>query len=72
MRLLTRWAWIGAVVFGLILVGGGLYMLREGRTAQFASGARHGTEKLLQSIFVEGVTTLRTLSLPRMTIRAVR
>ncbi len=33
MKSLTRWAWIGAVVFGFVLAGGGLFMVREGRAA---------------------------------------
>lgn len=33
MKLLATWAWAGAVVFGLILVGSGIYMAMEGRAA---------------------------------------
>jgi hypothetical protein len=28
-----RWAWVGAVVFGLVLAGAGLFMVMEGRNA---------------------------------------
>ena len=33
MKLLTKWAWIGAVAFGFVLVGAGVFMMYEGRTA---------------------------------------
>jgi hypothetical protein len=33
MKLVTKWAWIGAIVFGLVLVGSGAYMVYEGRAA---------------------------------------
>lgn len=33
MLVVTRWAWIGAVVFGFVLVAAGLYMVRESRLA---------------------------------------
>ena len=33
MTLINRWAWLGAVVFGVVLVGSGLYMVRESRIA---------------------------------------
>jgi hypothetical protein len=33
VKLLTRWAWVGAVVFGFVLVGAGVFMMYEGRTA---------------------------------------
>lgn len=31
---IKRWAWIGAIAFGFVLVGSGLYMVREARAAQ--------------------------------------
>jgi hypothetical protein len=33
MTLVTRWAWLGAVLFGIVLVVAGLYMVRESRIA---------------------------------------
>jgi hypothetical protein len=33
MNLITRWAWIGAILFGIVLVGAGLFMVREARLA---------------------------------------
>jgi len=33
MNFVKNWAWIGAVAFGLVLVGSGLYMVREARLA---------------------------------------
>lgn len=33
MTFITRWAWVGAVAFGLVLIGSGLYMVRESRIA---------------------------------------
>jgi hypothetical protein len=32
MKALARYAWIGAVVFGLALAGGGVFMILEGRS----------------------------------------
>ena len=29
----AKWAWLGAVIFGLALAGGGLFMVMEGRAA---------------------------------------
>jgi hypothetical protein len=33
MTFILRWGWIGAIVFGLALAMGGLYMMREARIA---------------------------------------
>lgn len=33
MAFLIKWAWVGAVAFGIVLVGSGLFMISEGRTA---------------------------------------
>ena len=33
MKALTKWAWVGAVVFGIALAGGGVFMIAEGRSA---------------------------------------
>jgi hypothetical protein len=33
MSLVKKWAWIGAVAFGIVLVGSGLYMVSEARSA---------------------------------------
>ncbi|HLF77546.1 MAG TPA: aromatic ring-opening dioxygenase LigA [Dehalococcoidia bacterium] len=33
MSFLTRWAWIGAVAFGIALVGAGVFMVSEARSA---------------------------------------
>ena len=33
MKFITRWAWVGAIVFGLVLTGAGLFMVRESRIA---------------------------------------
>lgn len=33
MKSLLRWAWIGAIAFGIVLVGAGVYMVVEGRSA---------------------------------------
>jgi hypothetical protein len=33
MSIVVRWAWIGAVVFGLVLIGSGIYMVSEARSA---------------------------------------
>lgn len=33
MQLISKWAWTGAVVFGFVLVGAGLFMVREARLA---------------------------------------
>ena len=33
MRLITKWAWIGAIAFGVVLIGAGLFMVREARSA---------------------------------------
>ena len=33
MNIIKRWAWVGAVAFGFVLVGSGLYMVREARIA---------------------------------------
>jgi hypothetical protein len=33
MKTLTRYAWIGAVLFGIALAGGGAFMIMEGRAA---------------------------------------
>ncbi len=34
MNLIAKWAWVGAVIFGIVLVGAGLFMVREARAAQ--------------------------------------
>jgi hypothetical protein len=34
MKFLASWAWLGAIVFGLILVGSGLFMMGQARQAQ--------------------------------------
>jgi len=33
MKYIAKWAWVGAVVFGMVLVGSGLFMVQQGRTA---------------------------------------
>ena len=33
MTLITRWAWVGAIAFGFVLIGAGLFMVRESRLA---------------------------------------
>lgn len=33
MQLVAKWAWMGAILFGLLLVGSGLFMVREARSA---------------------------------------
>ena len=33
MTSVIRWAWLGAVAFGVILVGAGIFMIAEGRSA---------------------------------------
>jgi hypothetical protein len=33
MKSVTRWAWIGAIAFGVVLTGSGLFMVRESRIA---------------------------------------
>lgn len=33
MAFITRWAWVGAIVFGVVLVGSGLFMVSEARSA---------------------------------------
>jgi hypothetical protein len=33
MKLITRWAWVGAVIFGFVLLGSGLFMVRQARAA---------------------------------------
>jgi hypothetical protein len=33
MQLITKWAWAGAIIFGIVLVGAGLFMVREARSA---------------------------------------
>ncbi len=33
MSFVTKWAWVGAVVFGVVLFGAGLFMVREARMA---------------------------------------
>ena len=33
MTFIKSWAWIGAIAFGLVLVGSGLFMVREARLA---------------------------------------
>ncbi len=33
MHFISKWAWVGAVVFGIVLVGAGLFMVREARIA---------------------------------------
>lgn len=33
VNFVKRWAWIGAIAFGVVLVGSGLYMVREARIA---------------------------------------
>jgi len=33
MNVIVKWAWLGAIVFGLGLVGAGLFMVKEGRDA---------------------------------------
>ena len=33
MTFITRWAWLGAIAFGLVLIGSGLFMVRESRLA---------------------------------------
>ena len=33
MKFITRWAWIGAIGFGIVLVVSGLFMVREARLA---------------------------------------
>jgi hypothetical protein len=34
MKFLARYAWVGAVLFGVALAGGGLFMISEGRGAR--------------------------------------
>jgi hypothetical protein len=33
MRAIASWAWVGAVIFGLVLAGAGLFMVQQGRSA---------------------------------------
>jgi hypothetical protein len=33
MKLVTRWSWLGAIAFGIVLIGSGGYMVSEGRSA---------------------------------------
>ena len=33
MKLVMKWAWIGAIGFGIVLMGSGLFMVSEGRAA---------------------------------------
>lgn len=33
MRLVTKWAWVGAIAFGFVLMGAGAFMMYEGRAA---------------------------------------
>jgi hypothetical protein len=34
MEFVKRWAWMGAIVFGIVLVGSGLFMVKEARAAR--------------------------------------
>jgi len=33
MSVIIKWAWVGAIAFGIALVGAGLFMVKEGRDA---------------------------------------
>jgi hypothetical protein len=33
MNFVIRWGWLGAIVFGILLIGAGIYMVYEGRAA---------------------------------------
>ena len=33
MKLVTKWAWVGAIAFGFVLMGAGVFMMAEGRSA---------------------------------------
>jgi hypothetical protein len=33
LKLITKWAWVGAIAFGLVLSGAGVFMMNEGRLA---------------------------------------
>jgi hypothetical protein len=33
MNFIRKWAWLGAIAFGLVLMGSGAYMVQEARTA---------------------------------------
>lgn len=33
MKLIAQWAWVGAILFGFVLVGAGLFMVTEARAA---------------------------------------
>lgn len=34
MKLIGKWAWLGAIAFGIVLFGAGLFMVSEGRAAR--------------------------------------
>jgi hypothetical protein len=34
LKLIAKWAWVGAIVWGLVLVGSGVFMYSEGKAAE--------------------------------------
>jgi hypothetical protein len=46
---ILRWSWLGAIVFGVILVGAGVFMVYEGRTAHNDVRDTLAEEKIISS-----------------------
>jgi hypothetical protein len=49
MEFIKRRAWIGAIVFGLVLIGAGLYMVREARLAHDEVSDTLAAERIVSS-----------------------
>ncbi len=49
MNTILRWSWLGAVVFGFILVGSGVFMIYEGRSAHDDVRDTLADEKIISS-----------------------
>ena len=55
MKAARHWFWIAPIVLGLVFVGGGAYMIREGRAAH---------DEIRDTLLTEDVTTSADASIP--------
>jgi hypothetical protein len=59
MKAARHWFWIAPVVLGLVFVGGGAYMIREGRAAH---------NEIRDTLLLEDVTTSADASIPNVKV----
>ena len=55
---ILRWAWIGAILFGFVLVGAGLVMLYQGKSAH---------DEIRDTLAAERIVTAEDSDLPNVT-----